>query len=414
MLRRVELFEHETMEVGRSLRPDPEARLGAQDFEALVKFNDDTGQRFFRVGHQRITACQFVGYVEVGELAIEILPKADRDAKADAAPWRAGMLEMLHAATGLRFEHPTESSQTAGRSTLLHVVIARFLEEVETLAHQGLARGYRSEEQNGPVFRGKLLLQQQLRENLARDDRFFVRTTTYDRDIVVNRILRAALDALQTLRIDATAARRAAQCADAFATVTRGRVNGSDFDRLRLGRSTARYHDALLLARMILERRAPELRSGRAPVFALLFDMNVLWERYVAALFRKAAGRRFTVRTQEGRGFWRAAGSTERTVRPDIVVESEDGSVVLIADTKWKLVREGVPSDDDLKQMFVYNELFGSARSLLIYPTGGASKTREGGFTGRKHTCSTAHLGVLEGARWSAKHLEQQIVRLIG
>lgn len=279
--------------------------------------------------------------------------------------------------------------------------------------HQGLARGYRSDEENGAVFRGKLLLQQQLRENLARDDRFFVRTTTYDRDIPVNRILRAALDTLQTLRVDPAAARHAVQCAEAFANVSRVRVNGADFDRLRFGRSTARYHDALLLARMILERRAPELRSGRAPVFALLFDMNVLWERYVAALFRKAAGQRFKVRSQEGRGFWRAAGLGERTVRPDIVVEDADGQVILVADTKWKLVPDGMPSDDDLKQMFVYNELFGSARSVLIYPTSGASKVRQGWFTDRTHTCSTAHLGVLEGTRWSAKHLEQQIIGVL-
>ena len=56
-----------------------------------------------------------------------------------------------------------------------------------------------------------------------------------------------------------------------------------------LGRSTARYRDALVLARLILEQKAPELRTGTHHVFALLFDMNALWERYVGWLFRRAA-----------------------------------------------------------------------------------------------------------------------------
>ena len=36
---------------------------------------------------------------------------------------------------------------------------------------------------------------------------------------------------------------------------------------------------------------AVELRAGRARVFALLFDMNLLWERYIAVLLRRVVGR---------------------------------------------------------------------------------------------------------------------------
>ena len=39
---------------------------------------------------------------------------------------------------------------------------------------------------------------------------------------------------------------------------------------------------------MILAHQGPRLRSGRAPVFALLFDMNALWEHYIAVLLRRA------------------------------------------------------------------------------------------------------------------------------
>ena len=146
-------------------------------------------------------------------------------------------------------------------------------------------------------------------------------------------------------------------------------ITAHTFDRLQLGRSTARYQNALLLARMILEQLSPNLRSGQAPVFALLFDMNQLWERYVFATLRSSAGPEWHVSRQDRLTFWKPTDCNARIVRPDIVIrEAKTKKVRLIADTKWKVVTNGHPSDDDLKQMFVYNELemANSIASLLL------------------------------------------------
>ncbi|MCC6556805.1 MAG: hypothetical protein IT372_27940 [Polyangiaceae bacterium] len=386
----VELFEHETVRVGDALRVQGGGMRSLSEGEhgALARFNDAHGGRFFRLGHKRITTTELVGYVEVGDLAIEILPKADRAPvrSANGQVWRHGLLEMLRAATGLRLVSPSPASQVAGRSTLLELVVRRFVEEVERLLHEGLAKGYRDEEANGPTFRGKLLFPQQLRENLVRADRFHVRHATFDRDIVVNRILREALDTLGGLALSGGLAARAVACATTFPEVGRIDVTSETLDRVVLGRSTARYRDALVLARMILEQRAPELRAGHVPVFAVLFDMNILWERYVASLFRRAAGGRFDVSTQESTSLWREPGMSSRVVRPDIVVRARGGrEVILIADTKWKVAPDGIPSDDDLKQMFVYNELLHSPRAVLLYPSTGPATGRQGAYAGRSH-----------------------------
>lgn len=39
-----------------------------------------------------------------------------------------------------------------------------------------------------------------------------------------------------------------------------------------------------------------------------------------------------------------------------------------VMDTKWKSLSTINPSVDDLRQMFVYNQYFGSELSVLIYP----------------------------------------------
>ena len=416
----VELFEHETVRVGDVLRVRRGAprRFTEAEHGALARFNDAQGSRFFRLGHKSITTTQYVGYLEVGDLSIEILPKADSaPVNAESAEvWRHGLLEMLRAATDLRLESPGPASQLAGRPTLLELFVRRFLDEVERLVHEGLAKGYRDEEANGPTFRGKLLFPQHLRENLVRADRFYVRYSTFDRDILVNRILREALDALLGLALSGGLAARTAACAASFPEVRGLRITSEILERVVLGRSTARYRDALLLARMILEQRAPELRTGHVPVFALLFDMNLLWERYVASQFRRAAGRRFDVSTQETRSLWREAGSPSRIVRADIVVRpAGEERVLLVADTKWRVVPDGVPSDDELKQMFVYNELLGAPRAVLLYPGTGAATGRVGQYADRlrPHGCETMFLGVLAKHEWGGNQVTAQIEALL-
>lgn len=423
MLKRLELFEYETLHVDAEYGVgEGKFVFGERDFRALVRLNDAHDGKIFKVGDRRLTTTSYVGYIEAGNLSVEILPKADRGRTHAGAPaWRDGLLKMLAIASDLQLDVTTDAAQRTKRSSLLEMVAERFVGEVERLLHEGLAKGYRETEANGATFRGRLAFTQHVRENAARADRFYVRYGTYDRDIVVNRILSLALGALGELTLAADVMARAKACELAFPEVADARVTPAPFERLHLGRTTTRYGRALTLARMILEQRAPELRAGRSRVFALVFDMNVLWERYISALFRRAVGRDLEVSTQERKHFWTADGYPSRKVRPDIVVRRRgDHRVVLVADTKWKVIGDGPPGDGDLKQMFVYNELLDAPTALLLYPAARASSGRRGRFAVRAgsslaaHWCETVHLGLLDGVAWSDAGLTAQISDLLG
>ena len=419
MRAKVELFEHETVRIGDALRVKDGAprAFGPAEHDALARYDDLHGGRFFRLGHRSVTTTQYVGYVEVGDLAIEILPKADRvpTRGTEAAVWREGLLDMLRVATGLRLESPSPASQSSGRSTLLELLVLRFVGEIERLLREGLAKGYRDVESNGTAFRGRLLFAEHLRENLVHAERSYVRYAAFDHDVLVNRTLREALDTLRDLALTGSLSARVRASAAAFPEVSRSRTTGEMFDNLVLGRSTARYRDALVLARMILERRAPQLRAGGLPVFALLFDMNVLWESYVGGLFRRAAGSRYRVTTQESAPFWRASAHVNRGVRPDVLIRRADKTeVLLVADTKWKVAPDGVPGDADLKQMFVYNELFKAPRAVLLYPSTGAAVGRTGAYAGCSHRCETMQLGVIAGMEWRRNAMIEQVATLLG
>lgn len=93
---------------------------------------------------------------------------------------------------------------------------------------------------------------------------FYVRHATFDKDVLVNRILAAAVRALTEYALAPPVLARLRACALVSPEELSGAARAEDCDRVVLSRNTAHYREALVLARLILERSAPELRSYAA------------------------------------------------------------------------------------------------------------------------------------------------------
>lgn len=416
MSRTLEVFEHGTLhvtETGDGIRP--------HEFDALARFNDRQPTKYFEIGHKRLRARHFVGYVEVGDLSIEILPKADKTSTSPARVWRDGLLEMLRVALGLRLHQLPDGAQKLTRSRLLDLIAQAYLAELEVILREGLAKGYRTTQSNGVVFRGRLAMARHLRENIARADRFYVEYQTFDHDIAINRVLAAALETLSWCALSPSVACGVDACLARFPELQRGEITSAMLERLHLTRATQRYAKALDYARMILSHRGPQLRAGTGRVFALLFDMNALWERYVAVLLRRVAPPAVRVSAQERLPFWMPQRQQVRSVFPDIVVRSAMRGAapepLLVIDTKWKVPSQNRADEGDLKQMFVYNELLGAPRSVLLYPATTHGQALVGRFSKKGHSCEQRHLGVLTdaqgNARWNTQAISQQLLDLL-
>ncbi len=118
---------------------------------------------------------------------------------------------------------------------------------------------------------------------------------------------------------------------------------------------------------------------GHENLVAILFDMNALWEEFIYRRLLKASlpvpGMK--VLRQQKKLFWfHQQKQSYKLVRPDIVIEYKKERYII--DTKWKLDPDGVPADDDLKQLFVYNLLWNARYAYLVYP--GNDETQEGSY----------------------------------
>ena len=74
--------------------------------------------------------------------------------------------------------------------------------------------------------------------------------------------------------------------------------------------------------------------------------------------------------------WWNSQTNYSKKIRPDIIISKNFKTVVV--DTKWKIVDDSNPSDNDLKQMFVYSLFWDADRSIILYP--GSLNTSDGSF----------------------------------
>ncbi|WP_018624872.1 5-methylcytosine restriction system specificity protein McrC [Kangiella aquimarina] len=112
----------------------------------------------------------------------------------------------------------------------------------------------------------------------------------------------------------------------------------------------------------------PSSSTGQAEVISLFFDMNELWETWLLfALKNKYKGSTDTkVLGKKVKSFWKSTNTNHtKQLETDILVEHKGELIVL--DAKWK-TPEMLPSDNDIKQMFAYNRLWGSNKAWLCYP----------------------------------------------
>lgn len=370
MYHRVEnitVFEHQAIKVGQLFETDQkEVEFTDEHLKLLERFRGDNEDEFFpyySLIHNGVKFKGYVGVISVGGLQIEVLPKTDNSTEKKGT-WRKRLLTMLKAVYKLQAQSPTDASQMLKSSPILDVFLQRFLDEVETLLHMGLIKTYRKESGNRNALKGKLLINKQITKNIVHKERFYVSYTTYDRNHLCNLILYKTLMMIPDVTGNTFIANRAQTLRFEFPELNDVIVTDALFNSIHFDRKSEVYKEAIKIAKLILLNYMPDRLNRRNSVLALMFDMNRLWEEYVYVILRRKL-EDYEVSAQRSKRFWE-----NKTIRPDIVISSKDnnGTPLLVIDTKWKCPTDNKPTDADLKQMFVYHFYWQVNNTVLLYP----------------------------------------------
>lgn len=351
----IQVFEHQKLRVGR------EGVFEKHHLEQLIRFNEKNRNRYFNIIHNGIQCTQYVGVIQVDDLTIEILPKIDRSDQGDTKKWQQVLLQMLTICNGMKVETSTKAFLEKKHNSVLQVYIDIYLTELEKLIRLGLIKKYGRVQRNQSALKGKLVVVAHIRNNLFKKERLYCEHTVYDRDHLLHRILLKGLNIIEHLT-PASQRNRIRTIQFYFQEVKDFPIRNSSIKRLQLHRKSQSYANALELAKMFIFRYMPDLNYGKDRLFALLFDMNALWEEYTYRILQQYKPEGYKVSFQDVKRFWEY-----KTIRPDIVIRDPHRNTFII-DAKWKLHAYKNPAADDLKQMFAYNLLWRAEKSVLVYP----------------------------------------------
>ena len=390
---KIQVFEQSTLKVG-------ENSFTKKHFELLAEFIEKNHSKYFEIGHNKIRFNQYVGVVQTGNLIIEVLPKIDAD--SNKAKWHRILLEMLHVAGYIHMETVDKASLKTRQFSLIDLFFNEFIREVGHLVQSGLIKKYRLTEANISKVKGKILISNQLKKNLLNKERIYCAFSEYNTNNLFNQIIKKALLILSSITHHPETIKQTKSMLDLFAAIDSVPVVESSFMRLDYNRKTERYRNSITLAKLIILNYCPDFQAGNNSVLSIMFDMNSLFEKYVYKSLHKASLQYpyLQVKAQVTKRIWQSP-SCRKSVRPDIVLTDNRTDDVIVLDTKWKKPKTLSPSDDDLKQMYVYNMYYSSPRSFLLYPTTQEEKIHDGDYTSAtfaphiNHSCSLWFLEVV-------------------
>lgn len=364
-MKQISVFEHQTLMVGDS------SGLTEDMLKSLQYFHGKKGALYFSLINKGVKFNKYVGVIQLNNILIEVLPKADfdisQDLLDDQKSWRNILIKMLFSVGTFDIKAPTNSSLKLHHNSILELYFELFINEVEYLLHTGLVKKYRRNEANLAVLKGRINFSKHIQHNLIHAERFFVDHITYDVQHIIHTLLYKAIKTLNQINRYAKLQSRIGELILFFPEMPDIKISESIFNKIRLDRKSQHYEQAIKLAKLILLHLAPSNIQGNEVVPALMFDMNKLWEKFVFQSLRKNKTQTVTVSEQAVRNFWKPETGSYSTIRPDIVVNKGQSNCVVI-DTKWKNLKGGNPSATDLRQMFVYLEYYNAQRVALAYP----------------------------------------------
>lgn len=356
-------------------------------FKELKNFADEKGNHIFlnSYGKNRLKARNYVGLIQTKSgFCLEILPKTFHTANENEGfekhqdkinEAKQILLDMLKTLKNSPFKQSHISNLKTQNAHLLEIFVIMFLNELEMLIKKGLKSDYIEREQNRKFLKGKLLFTQNLKHNFAHKERFFTASDEFIADIAPNRLIVSTILLLSKCNFSTKTSGRILQSRFVFDGISPSQNYDKDFAKCENLRHFKAYELILLWCKIFLKKQTFTAYQGSQNAFALLFDMNELFESFVAWHLKRYVaqkGYKCQIKAQESsKHLLEVCGKPKFQIKPDIVCR-KDNAVIFIADTKWKILdfnrNDYGIAQSDLYQVFAYLAKYQCNKGYLIYP----------------------------------------------
>ena len=380
----LEVKEYDSITANPAYQDDKKYKyLNPKAFDELIGFihayvgdaENADALDFMQIAYKRnvgdvVTVRNYVGLIQLKSgVQVQILPKISF---VDGKETKKIFLKMLRSMKDFPSKVFHSASLRADRMNLYELFINMYLQEVRQLVKHGIKSAYVTQEENLKYYKGKLLVNQQIRVNLAHGERFYVSYDEFHPDRAENRLVKATLLKLQKLTGSAQNEKEINQLLAVFEMVTPSVNYQKDFSKVSMDRNTKDYANLMQWSRVSLMNKSFTTFAGEMTARALLFPMEQVFESYVAQQMKKRlCPEGWEVWVQDQRHWLFLEPRKQFTLRPDIVMQHNDRTVVL--DTKWKSLTDNEKinygiSQADMYQMYAYSKKYKAAEIWLLYP----------------------------------------------
>ena len=345
-----------------------------ETFDSLEKFvleNEKTAQ-YLKIttknGFGKVLQAQnYVGVIQTKDgTTIEILPKIKN---ATTEKSKDILIKMLKTLKNSPFKNLSVANLKSSKIPLFEIFISMFLEELTVLVRNGIKSDYISKEENLKFLKGKLKISEQIKYNTIHKERFFVQYEEFISNRVENRLIKTTLQFLYNKSKLNKNQQRIREFLFVFDEIEISHNIKTDFSKIKLNRQMKDYEQVLLWCKTFLFENSFSPYKGNDIAFALLFDMNLLFESFVYSYLKKSSNFQ-DIKSQDRTHYLAYENGIGRfRLKPDIVINGGK----IIADTKWKILSEDKAYNgvlqDDMYQLYAYGTKYDNCEKIyLIYP----------------------------------------------
>ncbi|UYF43605.1 McrC family protein [Aliarcobacter cryaerophilus] len=345
-----------------------------ETFDSLEKFvleNEKTAQ-YLKIttknGFGKVLQAQnYVGVIQTKDgTTIEILPKIKN---ATTEKSKDILIKMLKTLKNSPFKNLSVANLKSSKIPLFEIFISMFLEELTVLVRNGIKSDYISKEENLKFLKGKLKISEQIKYNTIHKERFFVQYEEFISNRVENRLIKTTLQFLYNKSKLNKNQQRIREFLFVFDEIEISHNIKTDFSKIKLNRQMRDYEQVLLWCKTFLFENSFSPYKGNDIAFALLFDMNLLFESFVYSYLKKSSNFQDIKSQDRTHHLAYENGIGRFRLKPDIVINGGK----IIADTKWKILSEDKAYNgvlqDDMYQLYAYGTKYDNCEKIyLIYP----------------------------------------------
>ncbi len=363
----------ECYDVVRIAEAGGDKTISPSQAEELAAFIEDQNLKRENIswGNKSITFVNYVGYIQCSTFSIEILPKVTLH--NDFRYMRKVLVGMLNECGYINVTLSKMAQLKLVDGSLLEIFGRIYANTLFLELNKGITSQYQQVKNNLMTLKGALDIPMHIKENLSRNKKFMAYCEYEERtiDYKLNQVFKATNKLLLKSIKNFETQKLLKQINHVLDDVELKSFTKKQLTSIKLDRTNQRFELPLILSKQFLMNVTASFSARNDNSFSFLFEMNDLFEKYIALLMRKVTDH--TVYEQHNKHRLLVKQNNNREIfqlKPDIVVDN--GYTQIILDTKWKSLTSGNRSGvkrEDLFQMYAYLTRYDRGQTaILIYP----------------------------------------------